>query len=94
VQSSQITTIDGHSAKALLLYSQYQDPITVVYWYCVNSFCSAKPLEIVLYSGAVRLFKGDGNASVVAFASRNLDINDPTQLSADVSTLLKLAHNK
>jgi exosortase A len=94
VQSSQITTIDGHSAKALLLNSQYQDPITVVYWYCVNSFCSAKPLEIVLYSGAVRLFKGDGNASVVAFASRNLDINDPTQLSADVSTLLKLAHNK
>jgi exosortase A len=93
VQKSRMTTIDGHSVNALLLNSQYQDPITVVYWYCVESFCSAKPLEIVLYSGAVRMFKGDGNASVVAIASRDFDINQPEQLASDVSKMLSVASN-
>ncbi len=91
IQSRRITEIDGHSAVAVLLNSQYQDPITVVYWYCVEDFCSAKPLEIVLYSGAVRLFKGDGNASVVAVASRSLDIKQPDLLRSNVADILKVA---
>jgi exosortase A len=93
VQSRRTTSIDGHTANTLLLNSQYQDPLTVVYWYCVETFCSAKPLEIVLYSGAVRMFKGNGNASVTAIASRNLDINQPEQLANDVSKILSVASN-
>ncbi len=63
-------SIDGLNATTLTLHSPHHPALHLVYWYCVNHYCSSNRLNIAFYSAFQRIIKGDAKASVYAISSK------------------------
>lgn len=71
LHSSQNVSL-GHNAEAtnLSLIDQNGRTMEVIYWYCINDFCTSDPLALKLYKAGHLITGGDGHADVFAIASR------------------------
>ncbi|MGF1685678.1 exosortase A [Photobacterium japonica] len=57
-------------ATTLSLIDQNGRTMEVIYWYCINDFCTSDPLALKLYKAGHLITGGDGYADVFAIASR------------------------
>ncbi|TDR78635.1 exosortase A [Photobacterium lutimaris] len=61
-------------ANSLSLTSKTGKKIQLVYWYCVNRFCSHDPITIKLFQAGLLITGGQGHADVFAITSHDPNI--------------------
>nr|WP_162941082.1 exosortase A [Photobacterium salinisoli] len=76
VDNSQSVTLPaGIHAKSMTVSNAKGNSMRVIYWYCVNAFCSSNPLAIKLMKASYRLAGQQGISDVFAIASTELNDN-------------------
>ncbi|NAW66218.1 exosortase A [Photobacterium halotolerans] len=99
VDNSQSVTLPaGIHAKSMTVSNAKGSSMRVIYWYCVNGFCSSNPLAIKLMKASYRLAGQQGVSDVFAIASTELS-DDQIKDIIDVGTnkhsvILKNSHQR
>ncbi|UIP30113.1 exosortase A [Photobacterium sp. TLY01] len=73
--SQPVTLPSGIDAQSMTVSNAKGSRMRVVYWYCVNAFCSSNPLAIKLVKASYRLAGQQGISDVFAIASTELSDN-------------------
>ncbi len=64
--------INNSEASEISLVSNEGDSRTVIYWYCINDYCSSNPLKIKLIKAYYLLLKRNITSDVIAISSTHL----------------------
>ncbi|QUJ69310.1 exosortase A (plasmid) [Photobacterium sp. GJ3] len=78
----------GVHAKTMTIANARGDTMHLVYWYCINEFCSSNPLAIKLVRASYRLAGLKGVSNVTAVASSELGETEITQFAGQNEAVL------
>lgn len=82
VKTSQpVHLASGVKARTMTVTNASGSTMRVLYWYCVNDFCSSNPLTIKLVKASYRLAGQQGFSNVIAIASSELNDTEIRQIA-------------